>query len=365
MDYHAGKACDCHGPQRPSGGPDLQGPHKCQAHCLCWEGGVRNWVLGIDWLMEEGIICVSCGRMVWMGMLELPVPCCSSGELSSPLMKLWLLVLDALLLLLLQLLQVLQLLHLLLHDVRLRTQPAALDPLVGHHLREAGGVAVVEGRHHPVLPPRVQASLAAGSSPHGVELARLAHAAVHPGQPIALAVDGALVGETRRQRVELHPSQLLLVRHHQVVDGQVRIGHALQVVQGDGGRLLERRGHHGRRGHVGDVAVRGLQRVDRRQHAGAVQEAAGLPVLQVLLLHLHVFALLAADALGAGLARLLAVAVRHGLLHAAQVAVGRAQRRRQGGAERAAVHVGTPHQVVVVHQPHDVVVHPLLRDVSG
>lgn len=53
---------------------------------------MRNCVLGIDWLMEEDIIWVSCGRMVRMGMLELAVPCWSSGELRSPLKKFWLLV---------------------------------------------------------------------------------------------------------------------------------------------------------------------------------------------------------------------------------------------------------------------------------
>lgn len=279
----------------------------------------------------------------------------------------------------LHLLQLLSLLLLLLQNVGLRAESSALDPLVVHNLGQTlRRVAVVERRHHPVLASLVEASLASRSSPQRVELTRLAHGAVHPGQPVALAVQSALatraghgqVGEAGRQGVKLHASQLLLVRHHHVVHGQVRVGHALQVVQGHGGRLLERRGHHGRRRHVGDVAVRRLQRVDWRQDGRAVQEAAGLAcILQVLLLHLHVFGLLAADdALGARLARLLALAGplrQRRLLQAAQVAVGRAEGRRQRGAQRAAVHVGAAHQVVLVHQPHNVVMHPLLRDVPG
>lgn len=162
--------------------------------------------------------------------------------------------LDALLLLLLLLLELLQVLHLLhllsllLHDVGLRTQSGVLDPLVVHHLRQAGGgVAIVEGGHQPVLPCLVQTALTTWSSPQGVELAWLAHAAVHPRQPITLAVHTALaasarhgqMGETWRQRVKLHSSQLLLVWHHHVVHSEVRVRHTLQMVQGYRWRLLE------------------------------------------------------------------------------------------------------------------------------
>ena len=168
------------------------------------------------------------------------------------MLQLDVLLLLLLLLLLLELLEVLHLLHLLsllLHDEGLRSQSGALDPLVGHHLRQAGGgVAVVEGGHQPVLASLVQTSLTARTSPHRVELALLAHAAVHPGQPITLAVHGALatgarhgqMGETWRKRVELHASQLLLVWHHHVVYRQVWVRHTLQMVQGYRWRLLER-----------------------------------------------------------------------------------------------------------------------------
>lgn len=93
-----------------------------------------------------------------------------------------------LLLKLLQVLHLLNLLSLLLHDVGLWTQSGALDPLVVHHLRQGGSrMAVVEGSHHSMLPSLTEDSLTTGSSSQGVELARLAHVAVHPGHPITLA----------------------------------------------------------------------------------------------------------------------------------------------------------------------------------
>lgn len=152
--------------------------------------------------------------------------------------------LDALLLLLLLLLKLLQVLHLLqllsllLHDVGLWAQSGALDSLVGHHLRQAcGGVAIVEGGHQPSL---VQTTLTTSSSSQGVELPCLAHAAMHPGQPLTLAAHGALtagarhwkMGKTGRQWVKLHSSQLLLVWHHHMVYSQVWVRHTLQMIQG-------------------------------------------------------------------------------------------------------------------------------------
>ena len=111
--------------------------------------------------------------------------------------------------------------------------------------------------------------------------------------------------------------------------------------------------------------MRRLQRVHGGQNSRAVQEVPGLPVLGNLLLRLHVFAVLAADALGAGLASLLALTVSVWMLHAAQVTVGRAERGRQSGAERPYMHGRTSYQVVLVHQTHDVVMHSLLCNVSG
>ena len=108
----------------------------------------------------------------------------------------------------------------------------------------------------------------------------------------------------------------------------------------------------------------GLEGVHGRHHAPAVQQTA-LAILGLLPPSLEVLGLLAAagQALGAGLAGLLAL---HGGLEVAQVAVGRAERGRQGGraAQGGAMQRGAAHQAVLVQQPHDVVVHTLLRDVA-
>lgn len=291
----------------------------------------------------------------------------------------WVLVLQLDVLLLLQLLEVLHLLHLLLlllHDVGLWTQSGALDPLVSHHLRQAGGgMAIVKRGHQPMLSSLVQTSLTTRGPSHGIELAWLAYVAMHPGKPIALAIYGTLttgarhgkMSETGRQRVKLHPGQLLLIGHYHVVHSQVGVRHALQMIKGYRWGLLEGWGHHRWWSHIRDIAMGGFQWVNRGQYSWAVEEAARLPILGIFLLHLHVFAILASHALGAGLAGLLmlALTLRLWLLHATQVAVGRAKRGWQGGAKGAPMHRRTSNQVVLIHQPHNVMVHSFLCNVSG
>lgn len=122
-----------------------------------------------------------------------------ADEVLAVRVRVWVLQLDTLLLLLLllKLLEVLYLLHLLsllLHHVGLRTQSSVSHALIAHHLRQAGvGAAVVQrGCDHSVLPALVQTSLAPWGASQGVELAGLAHVAVHPGQPITLAIHGTL-----------------------------------------------------------------------------------------------------------------------------------------------------------------------------
>lgn len=67
-----------------------------------------------------------------------------------------------------------------------------------------------------------------------------------------------------------------------------------------------------------------LQRVYWRQNTRAVQEVPGLPILRILLLHLYVFAIFAADSLVTGFAGFLSLALtlRLRLLHAAQEPTG-------------------------------------------